>query len=202
VTTRPGADGSTFLGLTSSLPRPREPRATSDGSGSTTYSRKAFKHWITQADGCSTREAVLIIEAVSGTRQGCAVIGGTWVSLYDGAQTTDPGSFDIDHMVPLKEAWVSGASEWSPAKRQAFANDLGYIDSLIAVSASSNRGKGDRDPARWMPPNPAVHCTYVAAWVAVKYRWGLAIDDDERQKVDSVLASCPTTGAAMPEKAG
>ncbi len=113
-----------------------------------------------------------------------------------------PGSFDIDHMVPLKEAWVSGADLWTPERRQAFANDLGYGDSLIAVSASSNRSKSDKDPARWMPPNFAVHCTYVAAWVAVKYRWNLAMDDAERQKVDSVLASCQSTGVPLPDKAG
>ncbi len=192
------ASGGSFLQLTAAIP---SRGVTGSDTGSVRYSRKAFKHWITQADGCSTREVVLILEAVGGTRQGCAVVGATWVSMYDAAQTGAPGSFDIDHVVPLKEAWLSGADSWTPERRQAFANDLGYADSLIAVSASSNRSKSDKDPARWMPPNPAVHCTYIAAWVAVKYRWNLAMDDAERQKVDSVLASCPSTGISMPERA-
>lgn len=182
------------------LPKQRKPGQSRE-SQSGDYSRNAFKHWITQADGCSTREEVLIIEAVGGTRQGCTVIGATWVSPYDATQTSDPGSLDIDHMVPLKEAWVSGADLWSPAKRRAFANHLGYVESLIAVSASSNRSTSDKDPARWMPPNPSVHCTYVAGWVAVKYRWQLTMDYAERQKIESVLAACPFTQAPVPEKA-
>ncbi|WP_432278394.1 HNH endonuclease family protein [Nocardia carnea] len=71
------------------------------------------------------------------------------------------------HVVALAEAWRSGASEWSAERREEFANDL-TNPQLIAVTASSNRSKGDQDPADWMPPNPAAHCTYAQIWVGVK----------------------------------
>ena len=63
------------------------------------------------------------------------------------------------------------------ARRRDFSNDLGYEHSLLAVSASSNRSKSDRDPAEWMPA--ADGCWYVAAWIAVKHRWSLAVDPIE-----------------------
>ena len=65
-------------------------------------------------------------------------------------------------MVPLNEAWQSGAWKWTAAKRQAYANDLGYKASLIAVSASSNRSKGDREPQAWMPTRPGYQCAYAS----------------------------------------
>ena len=73
---------------------------------------------------------------------GCSITGGgSWYSAFDGTETMDPSKFDVDHMVPLKEAWDSGAWEWDPERRQAFANDMSIPESLIAVSASSNRSK-------------------------------------------------------------
>lgn len=96
-------------------------------------------------------------------------------------QSRNPSTFDIDHLVPLAEAWGSGANAWSAEQRTAFANDLGFRPSLIAVSASSNRSKGDRDPAEWMPPAANEHCRYLRTWVAVKTRWRLAIDVAEKR---------------------
>jgi Protein of unknown function (DUF1524) len=58
---------------------------------------------------------------------------------------------DIDHIVPPANAWRSGAKRWSRKRRRSSANDL--TDSqLIAVSASSNRSKGDQGPEAWEPP--------------------------------------------------
>ena len=82
------------------------------------------------------------------------------------------------------------AWRWSAAKRKAFANDLGYRASLIAVSASSNRSKSDREPQDWMPERAAYSCRYVAQWVAVKWRWQLKVNAAERSAVRSELASC------------
>ena len=74
------------------------------------------------------------------------VDSGYWVCPYTGKVFTDPRKMDIDHMVPLKEAWVSGASEWSKEQRVAFANDLDYPDHLVATEASANRKKSAKDP--------------------------------------------------------
>ncbi|MFM8154989.1 MAG: DUF1524 domain-containing protein, partial [Actinomycetes bacterium] len=108
------------------------------------YARSKFRHWITQSDGCSTREAVLIRDATTVSANGCRIISGSWFSPYDATTWTSGSRLDIDHMVPLKEAWVSGASAWSADRRKSFANDMGWRGSLIAVSASSNRSKGDK----------------------------------------------------------
>ena len=190
--------GSSFAGVAASI-AVSEPTVVSPAG--LAYKRSYFTLWTTQ-DGCSTRELVLIAEAFGGTRSGCSMTGATWLSAYDGVSTSNPGSFDIDHMVPLKEAWLSGAAAWSPARRTAFANDIGWDQSLIAVSARSNRQKSDRDPARWMPASAGYACAYVEVWVGVKFRWDLSMDPAERAVVDSVLAGCPADLVPLPSKAG
>jgi hypothetical protein len=165
-------------------------------SNSSSYKRASFKHWIDQdKNSCDTREEVLIAESSTKakTGSGCKILSGKWKSLYDNKTITKASTLDIDHFIPLKEAWESGASSWSSADRQAFANDLGFKGSLIAVSASTNRSKGDRDPAQWLPPNKAYKCTYAVTWVQVKYRWSLTIDPKEEKALKSALASCPKT---------
>lgn len=168
------------------------------------YNRNLFKHWVdADGDGCDARREVLIAEAVVAPRvgSGCSLSGGEWLSRYDGKTTSGDGSaFDVDHLVPLAEAWESGAGDWSADRREDYANDLGYADSLIAVSASSNRSKGARDPAEWMPPAAGVHCWYAAAWVQVKTRWSLMVDQAEATKLRSVLAGCDDDDLAnLPE---
>lgn len=168
------------------------------------YDRGLFKHWVdADGDGCDARKEVLIAEAVAAPNvgSGCALSGGEWLSRYDGKTTTGSGSeFDVDHLVPLAEAWESGANGWSADRREQYANDLGYADSLIAVSASSNRSKGAKDPAEWLPPAEGVHCWYAAAWVQVKTRWDLAVDRAEADKLASILGSCDDDDlASLPE---
>ena len=75
-----------------------------------------------------------------------------WHDPYTGRVFTDPSLLDVDHVVPLKEAFDSGAKEWSRDKMVRYFNDLEHKDHLIAVDRSANRSKGARDPARWLPP--------------------------------------------------
>jgi hypothetical protein len=170
------------------------------------YARALFVHWIdADRDGCSTRNHVLITESRTTARigAGCSV-GGSWRSVYDGATTSNASSFDIDHVVALKEAWDSGAWAWTPARRQAYANDLGDSRSLRAVSASSNRSKSDRDPAQWLPSLTSFRCTYATEWVVVKVRWRLNVDTLERAALKRVLTACPArtvTVAVLPAAA-
>lgn len=157
------------------------------------YDRDFFRHWIdVDRNGCDTRREVLIAESTTPVvvGSGCSITGGTWFSVYDGVTTTNASSFDIDHLVPLKEAWNSGAHSWNPAAREAFANDLSLDVSLIAVSASSNRSKSDGDPADWLPPRSSYHCTYVSSWIAVKRAWNLSVDQREYDALAAVLAGC------------
>ncbi|MGV9282108.1 HNH endonuclease family protein [Streptomyces sp. NPDC003730] len=160
----------------------------------TGYDRDKFRHWIDEdKDGCSTRNEVLLEEAVeSPERSGrCTLTGGVWYSLYDDRTIEGPRGSDIDHLVPLAEAWDSGADEMTAAERQAYANDLGDSRALIAVSASSNRSKADQDPSTWMPPAEAYWCQYVTDWVAVKTRHLLSVDPSEEAALSEYLSRCP-----------
>ncbi|MBO3681634.1 DUF1524 domain-containing protein [Streptomyces sp. NEAU-YJ-81] len=110
------------------------------------YSRAKFPHWATQYGTCDTREVVLARDGEGVTQDGqCRASAGSWRSAYDGVVLDAASKIDIDHVVPLKEAWRSGASQWTTADRRAFANDLAHSQ-LIAVSARSNRTKSDRGP--------------------------------------------------------
>ena len=174
---------------------------TNEAFGSS-YKRTSFRHWIdSDSNGCDTRRDVLAAESTKPVN--CRTLsGGLWVSAFDNAQTKNASGFDVDHMVPLKEAWESGAHSWDSATRTSFANDLAYEHSLIAVSARSNRSKSDRDPNNWMPPASSFHCQYVGRWIAVKYRWSLAVDSAEKSFLESKVASCGSASdVAAPQKA-
>lgn len=155
----------------------------------TGYDRDEFNHWIT-VDGCDTRETVLARDGDDvQVGSDCRPMSGDWFSEYDGASFTDGSDLDIDHVVPLAEAWRSGADSWSDQEREDFANDL-EGPQLIAVSASSNRSKGDQDPSTWWPTRTTYRCTYAKMWVATKYRWGLALQSAEKTALSDRLASC------------
>lgn len=162
----------------------------------TGYDRDLFRHWVdADGDGCDAREEVLIAEATTrpSVASGCALSGGRWSSYYDGATWTAPSDLDIDHMVPLAEAWDSGARTWSSADRQSYANDLGDDRTLVAVTDNVNQAKGDQDPAEWEPPTTGVRCRYAAEWVAVKLRWRLTVDTTERSALRARAVGCPST---------
>jgi hypothetical protein len=155
------------------------------------YDRKLFNHWIdADKNGCDTRKEVLIAEAIIKPKIGakCVLSGGTWLSSYDNKTVKGSGTgLDVDHMVPLAEAWRSGAWQWTPEEREIFANDLLDERVLIAVSASSNRSKSDKDPAKWLPKgSKETVCDYVFNWVSVKYRFSLTVDPKERQVVERI----------------
>ncbi|MFF3018213.1 HNH endonuclease family protein [Streptomyces sp. NPDC057939] len=173
------------------------PLAVEDRTG---YQRTSFKHWNSgtlPSDGCNTRQEVLLAEAIEYPQvgPGCTLTGGVWWSYYDDREVTSAGALDIDHMVPLAEAWDSGAGSWTAARREAYANDQGQPASLVAVTARSNRSKSDQDPAEWLPPSGSdeVLCRYGAEWTATKLRWGLAVDELERDRLLDIAAGCGGT---------
>ncbi|TDD45067.1 HNH endonuclease [Kribbella antibiotica] len=159
--------------------------------GSTSgYSRDKFPHWHTVSGTCDTRDEVLKRDGTGVTVDSqCEPTAGRWYSSYDATWVADDSSIDIDHMVPLAEAWRSGASGWTTAKREQYANDL-MIAQLVAVSASSNRSKGDSDPSAWKPTNTAVHCVYARERIWVKHTYSLALQSAEKTALQSMLATC------------
>lgn len=148
------------------------------------YARGHFKHWnagLDKSDGCDTRAEVLIAEAEEAPEVGahCALGEGEWVSYYDNQEVDAPDKLAVDHMVPLSEAWASGASGWSAERREQYANDQGAPASLVAVTKRTDRSKAGQDPADWMPPLPGAHCRYLSDWVSTKLRWDLSANPAE-----------------------
>ncbi|KAL2131980.1 hypothetical protein VTI74DRAFT_4381 [Chaetomium olivicolor] len=154
------------------------------------YSRDLFPHWGTVSGSCNTREYVLKRDGTNVvTNDACTATSGTWFSPYDGATWTAASDLDIDHMVPLKNAWISGANTWSTAKRTQFANDID-IPQLWAVTDNVNQAKSDKSPDAWRPPLTSFYCTYAKSWVNVKYSYGLSITSAEKSALTSMLNTC------------
>ncbi|MFJ9677099.1 HNH endonuclease family protein [Streptomyces sp. NPDC101194] len=189
--TAPTAQAAMPTPVSASTARTYLSQLTVSAEGSSTgYSRDKFPHWITQSGTCNTREVVLKRDGTNVTQDAsCAAVSGSWYSEYDGATWTAASDLDIDHMVPLAEAWRSGASSWTTAQRQAYANDL-TRPQLIAVTDNVNQSKGDKDPATWLPPLTSYRCTYVRAWVHVKHYYDLSVDPAEKSALQSVLNNC------------
>jgi hypothetical protein len=156
----------------------------------TTYQRSLFPTWDTISGTCDTRETVLKRDGSNVvTNSACQATSGTWHSPYDGATWTAASDLDIDHVVTLKNAWISGAWAWTTSKRESFANDLSDPQ-LIAVTDNVNESKGDKSPDAWMPPLASYRCTYVRMWVRVKYVWNLTVTSAERSSLSSTLSGC------------
>lgn len=153
------------------------------------YSRDRFPHWRNAGRNCDVRDTVLERDGSDIRVSGCNVVGGRWHSVYDDRTFSDPSDVDIDHMVPLANAWRSGADEWSDRKRGDFANDLDRPQ-LIAVSKNTNRSKGDQDPSQWKPPNRDYWCEYAESWIAVKRHWELTVTSAEKDALADMLGSC------------
>lgn len=93
---------------------------------------------------------------------GCSLSGGRWFSYYDRVSWTDPADIDIDHLVPLAEAWDSGAHRWSSGQRETYANDLADYRTLVALRE----------------------------FVAVKHRCSLTVDSAEKSAMRDVATGC------------
>jgi putative cell wall-binding protein len=169
------------------------------------YDRDAqFGDWVDLDGDCqSTRHEVLIAEsqiAPTLSSSGCTVTSGRWVPFYDDRTYTLASELQIDHVVPVAEAWGSGAQTWTQQRRVAFYNDLGFDDSLIAVAGAVNQSKSDRGPEQWLPPTNA--CRYLAAWTGVKVRWGLSADQAEQAAMVEQADACPSTTITVELAAG
>lgn len=189
--TAPSAQAAMPTPVSASTARTYLSELTVKAEGSSTgYSRDKFPHWITQSGACNTREVVLKRDGTNVSQDSsCAAVSGSWYSQYDGATWTAASDLDIDHMVPLAEAWRSGASGWTTAQRQSYANDL-TRPQLIGVTDNVNQSKGDQDPATWLPSRTAYTCTYVRAWVHVKHYYDLSVDSAEKSALQSALSGC------------
>jgi hypothetical protein len=157
-----------------------------------------FGGWTdTDRDCQSSRHEVLLAEG-TGVRlssSSCTVVGGTWRSFYDGKTYTSPSQLQIDHLIPVSEAWDSGAHTWTQSRRVAFYNDLGVGYALNAIVGTLNQSKSDKGPEAWMPP--VNRCRYIEIWTAMKHRWGLRVDAAERNALIRYADGCPNNVVAV-----
>ncbi|NHI18001.1 DUF1524 domain-containing protein [Microbacterium sp. CBS5P-1] len=94
----------------------------------------------------------------------------------------------IDHVVALNNAWVTGAQQISQENRMALANDP---LNLLAVDGPTNGSKGAGDAATWLPANTGFRCEYVARQISVKAVYALWVAPAERDAMARILSSCP-----------
>ncbi|MGX5718045.1 HNH endonuclease family protein [Arthrobacter sp. MAHUQ-56] len=163
----------------------------------TGYEREKFGPAWKDVDrnGCDTRNDTLRrdltgIQVKPGTN-GCVVLSGQLADAYTGqavdfTRGSGPG-VDIDHLVPLSDAWQKGAQGWDQDKRERFANDPA---NLAATSASVNRSKGDADLATWLPPARPHWCAYASGIVTVKANHGVWMTPAEHQRATEILIDC------------
>ncbi|WP_329424169.1 HNH endonuclease family protein [Streptosporangium sp. NBC_01495] len=160
------------------------------------YGPDRFPHWSPRASACDAREIVLARDGQNVERDdACRAVSGSWYSVYDGRTLSSADDVDVSHIVPPANAWRSGADTWSDAERENFANDL-ERPQLLAVSAASNRSRGDRGPESWKPPLAASRCMYARAWADVKYHYRLTVTAEEKAALGEMLDTC------RPEPAG
>jgi hypothetical protein len=169
------------------------------------YRRSAFgTAWAdTDHDGCSQRRDSLAASvdrtrAFTEQRRGSCdhvVVAGTWIDPYTGqdlaftdlTDTRQAQQIPIDHVVALALAYRYGASAWTGERRLAFATDL---TNLQPTSRATNLSKSDRDPSAWKPRAP-YQCAYATRYVAVKAKYGLAVDAVEKNALRVMLRTCP-----------
>lgn len=145
-------------------------------------------------DGCDTRNEVLARDLVAPVLDpdGCLVLSGTLVDPYGGT-TIDfvrgphSDAVQIDHVVPLADAWQKGAQQWTAQRREQFANDQG---NLLAVEGELNQAKGAGDAATWLPPVRGFRCAYAIRQVLVKAEYGLWVTSAEREALTRQLDGC------------
>jgi hypothetical protein len=160
------------------------------------YSRDKFRHWSKASDfgwnppqvSCDAREAALIRDGEDvEVGSGCKVTSGTWYDPYTDRTYSDPQDLDIDHVVPLANAWRSGAPSWTDEQRERYANDP---DVLLSVEDNANQEKGDKGPESWKPPNEAEWCDYAERWVDIKAKYDLSVNEQEKEMLNQMLDTC------------
>lgn len=164
----------------------------SNACESSEFSRvRDFGDWIDADGDCqNTRQEVLIRDSlipVTLSSNKCSVTSGLWLCPYTGKVFTNPKELDIDHLVPLKEVYLSGAEEWSFERRKSYANDLTNKQTLLVTSKAANRSKGDKDPSKWMPSNIAYWNVYLVNWTKTKQQWEMSFDGYETNSIRQLM---------------
>jgi len=153
-------------------------------------------------NGCDTRDDILTRDLTNVTKRGtCEVLTGTLNDPYTGKSIAfvrgvhTSMAIQIDHRVPLSNAWQTGAQQLTQDQSVALANDP---LNLIAVDGPTNGQKSDGDAATWLPPVKSYRCAYVTAQIQVKAKYGLWVTQAEHDAMVRWIATCSGYPAATP----
>lgn len=152
-----------------------------------------FGEWIKpQKDSClNTRGIVLKRDSKVniGVNEKCTVENGQWYDPYTNKDYTDADDIQIDHVVALKNAYMTGGHTWDAKKRCLYANYLGNNFHLLAVNGPENMKKSDKSPLEYMPPNKQFVCEYLRTWLEIKYIWNLKMTPREVTAIKNEISS-------------
>jgi hypothetical protein len=155
------------------------------------YVRKEWKHWSDRDKNClNTKEEILKARSKSivlTSKKGCRIKSGSWDDYYYPETISDMKQIDVDHLIPLKHAYDTGGANWSPEKKEQFANDP---ENLVITNKKYNREKGAKGIDQWLPVNKAYACKYVRDWIKVKKKYGLNLLKDELGTIHQIKVNC------------
>lgn len=117
----------------------------------------------------------------------CTVLSGNWFDPYTNQTYNDADDIQIDHVVALKNAYMTGGHTWNKARRCLYANYLGNNFHLMPVNGPENMKKSDKSPLEYVPPNKAYTCEYLRNWLQIKYIWDLRMTPREVNAIEQEI---------------
>ena len=171
-----------------------------EGENGSTYDRegKFGPAWgyDLNGNGCDTRNDILArdLQDIKVGKDGCTVLSGEMVNdpytgkTYDWKRGRNTSmAVQIDHIIPLKYAYMHGADKWSQETREQYANDP---DVLVAADGPANAAKGAKGPSQWEPENQAYTCEYANKWLKIADKYNLSVDKADAEWLSNTVASC------------
>lgn len=156
------------------------------------YDRHEWKHWIDVDKDCqNTRQEILITRSeisVGLNKRGCSVKTGQWKDYYYPQTFTKSSDIDVDHLIPLKNAFETGGGEWGRKEKETFANDP---ENLVLTSKKYNRSKGAKGIDAWLPVDQEYACKYIKDWVKIKQKYQLHLTAAEKNTLVTIKEKCP-----------
>jgi hypothetical protein len=162
---------------------------------SSKYHRKEWRHWTDENRNClNTRNEILKERSASQitlNKKGCKVVSGSWDDYYYPEKLHQARQVDIDHLIPLKNAHISGGANWTLEKKKEFANDP---ENLVITNKRYNRSKGSKGIDSWLPVDKSYACKYVHDWIKIKTKYQLQFSEKELFTIKTIKPTCGELG--------
>ena len=124
------------------------------------------------------KEKSLIPPKIINVKNYLVLKSGKWQSHYINKIINKTSNAEIDHVVPVYEAFISGGCRWNgllnSKRRYYFYNDP---SNLVIAYKKINRKKSAKDPAEWLPKTNKK--SYLKKWIEIKEKYNLSIDKKE-----------------------